>query len=94
MDLATNKPNMLKQRIVTVETGWNKYKNISKHRKERERNHKEKKIHENSFKSKSSKRWFRGGKGRDGSEVIMKQLLDINFPDLRIYLIPTIKRAE
>ena len=37
MDLATNKPNMLKQRIVTVETGWNKYKNISKHRKERER---------------------------------------------------------
>lgn len=37
MDLATNKPNMLKQRIVTVETGWNKYKSISKHRKERER---------------------------------------------------------
>lgn len=28
---------MLKQRTVTIETGWIKYKNISKHRKERER---------------------------------------------------------
>ena len=33
-------------------------------------------------------------KGVDGSEVIMKQLLEINFPELRINSSLEIKRAE
>lgn len=92
-DLGTNKLDILKGRIVTIENGGFEYVKYPKAQKRKiKRNCQGERNCETSFKI--SQRWFERKKGVDGRGAITKQLLEITFSELRKDLSPEIKRAK